>query len=49
MSEVQRQALSAMAARNLGALLVGGQWVWMQDVRESEDAAARVLRRLGGS
>lgn len=53
MTETQRNALRAMAARNTGALLVGpwgdregASWCWPETVRLSEDAARAVLARL---
>ena len=47
MSEIQRKALQELAARGIGALLVMGfGWVWPQTIRDSEQAARRVLDML---
>ena len=44
MSETQKRALSEMADRSIGALLVLGiGWVWPESVRQSEAVAERVL------
>ncbi len=47
MSETQKCALSEMADRSIGALLVLGiGWVWPENVRLSEAVAERVLAWL---
>jgi len=47
MSEIQRLALSEMADRSIGALLVLGiGWVWPENIRQSEAVAERVLNVL---
>jgi hypothetical protein len=47
MSEIQRKAIREMAERGIGALLVMGfGWVWPQNIRDSEQAARRVLDML---
>jgi hypothetical protein len=46
-SEIQKQALKEMDARGIGALLaMGFGWVWPQTIRDSEQAARRVLDML---
>jgi hypothetical protein len=46
-SAIQKQALQEMDARGIGALLVLGLgWVWPQTIRDSEQAARRVLDML---
>ena len=44
MSETQKLALSEMADRSIGALLVLGLgWVWPENIRQSDAVAERVL------
>jgi hypothetical protein len=46
-SEIQRKALAEMAERGIGAMLVMGLgWVWPETIRNSEQAARRVLDML---
>jgi hypothetical protein len=48
MSDVQRKALQEMSERGIGALLVLGLgWVWPENIRQSEQAAERVLTIIG--
>ncbi len=47
MNEIQRKALREMAERGIGAMLVlGFGWVWPETIRNSEQAARRVLDML---
>lgn len=44
LTDAQALALSEMADRSIGALLVlGVGWVWPENIRESESVAERVL------
>jgi hypothetical protein len=46
-SVIQKQALQEMDARGIGAMLVLGLgWVWPETIRQSEQAARRVLDML---
>lgn len=49
MTNEQRRAISLMNERNLGAVLASGRWVWKQTIREDEQAARDVIRRLAGT
>jgi len=51
MTARQREALRAMADRQIGALLTRRGWTWREHVRasgpEGRDAAEAILERLG--
>ena len=41
MSQTQKDALSKMG--NAGAVRAGSAWIWREDVRQSEEAARKVM------
>jgi len=43
LSPMQREAMRIMDEENLNAVFAAGRWIWREDVRTSEEAAARVL------
>ena len=49
MTTMQKQALKLMAVLNIGAVRIGEQWIWPEDVRQSEYVAASVVGKFQGA
>ena len=43
MTDIQKKALKIMRDKNVGAVLIDGQWFWPEDIRSDNGLAKDVL------
>ena len=46
MNTIQKQAMAILNRDNASAIKTAQGWIWLQDIRESEEAARAVLEMV---